>query len=198
MSRLSNKIKQLNKADYFSLYRFVSLPLIILAIINDVRVFTAILLLISFITDAIDGYLARKNKMETSRGAMLDSVGDLLTLLAGLAAFIAFETEFFKDHLVIIVVSFSLYAVQVLLAYVKFKKLTSYHTYLAKIAAVFFASFLVVTFIVRPYEILFYFTFAVGIAEAVEEIVITAVLEEPKKNVKGLYWILKAKLDFTH
>ena len=193
MSRLSGKIKELNQADYFSLYRFISFPLIVLAIVGNLQVITGILLLISFITDAIDGYLARKKQMETSRGAMLDSIGDLLTVLAGFAAFIVFETSFFIDHSGIIIISLSLYAIQVVLAYVKFKKLTSYHTYLAKIAAVFFTAFLVLTPIVRPFEVLFYLTFAVSIVEAAEEIAITIVLKEPMENVKGLYWVLRAK-----
>lgn len=55
-------LKKPNIADYFSVYRLAAAPVLILLIWADERAITAILLLISFITDAIDGYLARKKR----------------------------------------------------------------------------------------------------------------------------------------
>lgn len=191
MGRVYHKMKRLNIADYFSIYRLVALPIIIGAIILEKRTATGILLLISFLTDAIDGYIARKRQMESSRGAKLDSIGDFLTLIAGFIAFALFETEFLKDHLWIIILSFSLFILQMIIALIKFKMLTSYHTFLAKITAVLFAVFLVITPIAAPFKFLFYLSFVISIAEALEEIVITLILKEPQENVKGLYWMLK-------
>jgi phosphatidylglycerophosphate synthase len=185
------RLKNLNIADYFSVYRLVAAPALILAIAYQQRNLTAILLLVSFITDAVDGYIARKKHIESSGGGKLDSIGDLVTLILGLAAFISFETQYFLDHLPIIVVTFSLFIIQMIIALVRFKKISSYHTYLAKVTAVLMAMFLISTPVIGPVDIVFYTTFYAGIAEAVEEIIITFVLNKPEENVKGLYWILK-------
>ena len=187
------KIGKLNIADYFSLYRFVAVPVIVVCIVLHARVLTAILLLISFITDAIDGYLARKKNIVTKRGAKLDSYGDLLTLAVGLAAFIVFETDFFLRHLTVFIIACCFFALQILIAVIRFKQVTSYHTYLAKTTAVFLALFLVITPLAGPIRILYYITAILGIAEAIEEIVITLMLKKPEENVKGIYWLLKER-----
>lgn len=187
------KAKQFNVADYFSLYRFIAIPAIIVAIVLHLKILTSVLLFISFTTDAIDGYLARRKHIETSRGAKLDSWGDLLTLVGGLAAFLVFETEFFIDHLTIIIVAVSLFIIQMLLALFRFKQLTSYHTYMAKVTTVLFGIFLVIIPAMGPIKGLFYVTFGMGIVEALEEILITLFLKSPKENVKGLYWVLKRR-----
>ena len=184
-------LKKFNIADYFSLYRFIAVPAIVLCIILEAKIWTSALLLVSFITDAIDGYLARKRRIETSRGAKLDSYGDLITLVSALAAFIVFETEYFIDHLPIVITAASLFIFQLLLAVLKFKQISSYHTYLAKITAILIAILFVVTPVTGPIDIMFYAAFYAGIAEAIEEILITLVLPKPQQNVKGLYWILK-------
>jgi CDP-diacylglycerol--glycerol-3-phosphate 3-phosphatidyltransferase len=185
------KFRELNIADYFSLYRFAAIPVIVIVIVFEQRMLTSILLLVSFLTDAIDGYIARKKGIESVRGAKLDSYGDLVTLLLGLAAFITFETEYFIDHLTLIVITLSLFAFQIVISFLRFKGASSFHTYLAKITAVLFAAFLVITPVKGPINILFYVTFCFAIAEAIEEIIITFLLEKPKENVKGLYWLIK-------
>lgn len=184
-------IKKLNIADYFSIYRIIAAPVIIVSIIFEEGILTSALLGISFFTDAIDGYIARKKKIATSRGASLDSIGDHMTALVGMVAFIVFDTGFFLNHLLIIVVIVLLFLLQLIVALIKFKKPTSYHTYLAKLMAVLLAVLLVITPAWGANKLLFYATFLIGIAEAMEEIALTFVLEEPKHNVKGLYWVLK-------
>lgn len=183
--------KNLNIADYFSIYRLVAVPALLLAIVYERKVLTGSLLMVSFLTDAIDGYIARKKHIETPRGAKLDSIGDLITLIIGIAAFIVFETKYFLNHLPVVIVAIGLFVLQMFVALIRFRKLTSFHTYLAKITAVFMAVFLVITPIAGPVDILFYATFYLGILEAMEEIAITFILHKPEENVKGLYWILR-------
>lgn len=187
--KLYKKVEQWNIAAYFSLYRFISLPFLIFFIIQERKIIAAILLLISFLTDAIDGYIARKKNITSERGAKLDSIGDVLTILSGLAAFIVFETGYFSRNSWFIIAPFALFIIQIAISWAKFKKLTSFHTYLAKLTAV----FLVITPVFGPIEALFYLAFGTAILEAIEEIIITIYLREPRVNVKGLYWIIKGK-----
>jgi CDP-diacylglycerol--glycerol-3-phosphate 3-phosphatidyltransferase len=193
MKKQSNSLslKTFNIADYLSLYRFVAAPALILSIVFERRILTAILLLLSFTTDALDGYIARKKNIETSKGAKLDSIGDLITVLAGLAAFVVFESRYVTEHIAIIITAIGLFVFQITLSLIRFRKMSSFHTYLAKATAVILTVFLVITPIVGPIDILFYLAFGAAIAEASEEIVITFILKKPEENVKGLYWLLK-------
>lgn len=185
-------IRKLNTADYFSIFRFINAPFLIFFIVQERKTVTAILLLASFLTDAIDGYIARKQKTTSQRGAKLDSLGDALTVLLGMAAFIVFEAEFFRENFWFILAPFTLFIIQIIIAWLRFGKLTSFHTYLAKVTAVFLTLFLVVTLVFGIIQILFYLTFGIAILEAVEEIIISFYLKEPRENVKGLFWLLKS------
>ena len=62
--------KNFNIADWFSFYRIAVAPLLLTLLwLNERELFTW-LLLISYSTDAIDGYLARKLKINSARGAI--------------------------------------------------------------------------------------------------------------------------------
>jgi phosphatidylglycerophosphate synthase len=191
MTRRKKQKAELNLADYISLYRLAASPVIIAAMIFDLRLLTAWLLLISFASDAADGIVARAKHIETPRGAMLDSIGDTITGLLGLAAFIVFETEYFLNHFWIVVITVVLFLFQIAVALYRFGRATAFHTYLAKFTAVLVAFFLFTTILVEPFDFLFYLTFITAILEALEEIAITFVLRRPEQNVKGLYWLLK-------
>jgi phosphatidylglycerophosphate synthase len=71
-----------------TLYRLIAAPfLLILAFLKETDVFKW-LLAVSFFTDAIDGYLARKYKVVSVMGAKLDSWGDDLTVIAATVGFL--------------------------------------------------------------------------------------------------------------
>ena len=79
--------KNYNIADWFSFYRVLAAPFLVLLLWLDERQLFAWFLLISYSTDAIDGYLARKLKITSPRGSQLDSFGDQITLIIGLISF---------------------------------------------------------------------------------------------------------------
>ncbi|MCB0460270.1 MAG: CDP-alcohol phosphatidyltransferase family protein, partial [Flavobacteriaceae bacterium] len=128
--------KNFNIADWFSFYRIVAFPLLLLLLWLGNRDVFAIFLLISYLTDAVDGFLARKYKMTSARGSQLDSLGDQLTFIAGLLGLVYFEKDFIFENILLIIVVFSPYIIQMIIAYVKYKKTTAFHTYMAKISAI--------------------------------------------------------------
>ena len=85
----------------------------------DERLIFSWLLLISYSTDAIDGYLARKLKITSPRGSQLDSFGDQITLIVGLIGLYYFEPEFIESNFILILIAFVPYIIQMLLAYLK-------------------------------------------------------------------------------
>ena len=91
--------KNFNITDWLSFYRIVAAPFLIVLIWIDARLLFSWLLLVSYCTDAIDGYIARKLKMISVRGSQLDSFGDQLTFITGLLGLYVFETNFIKENL---------------------------------------------------------------------------------------------------
>ena len=174
-----------------TLYRIVTFPLLILlVVIGELEVFKW-LLLASFITDAIDGFLARAFNATSILGAKLDSIGDDLTVLAAIIALFVAEFDFIREKLPLILILFGLFLIQLVFSIIRYKKISSFHTYLAKTAAVVTAIFLLsVFFFEEIFHPLFYASFIVTSLELIEEIIIVSVLPKWKANVKGLYWVL--------
>jgi CDP-diacylglycerol--glycerol-3-phosphate 3-phosphatidyltransferase len=177
-----------------TLYRIVTFPLLVwLAIVEKNDAFKW-LLLASFFTDAIDGFLARRFKATSILGAKLDSVGDDLTVLAGAVGLFISEFEFIREQLVVFIALFALFGVQVGLSFYRYKKISTFHTYMAKTAAVITAIFLLSVFFFEQINYPLFYTAAIitGL-ELVEEIILVIKLKDYRSNVKGLYWVLKKK-----
>ena len=179
-----------------SLYRMVAVPLLIwLALSHQFNLFKWLITL-GFLTDAIDGYLARRYGVNSKLGAMLDSIADDLNLAAAIIGAYALDPEFFVKERVTILILVGLYLAQTLLALIKFHQLTTFHTYLAKIAAVLQGLFLIAFFfLAQPLYWLFYIMAVVTAIGLVEEIVLILRLSRSQSDIKGLFWLNKRRLN---
>ena len=183
--------KNFNIADWFSFYRILAVPLLIALIwLGEREIFTWFLL-ISYSTDAIDGFLARRLKITSARGSQLDSIGDQITLVVGLIGLLVFENEFMMTNYVLILIAFVPYILQMILAFYKYGKATAFHTYLAKSSAVLQGVFILFTLFFAPVYWLFYLMIIIGVLETIEEITLIYMYDKWVDNVKGIYWALK-------
>jgi cardiolipin synthase len=175
-----------------TMYRMIAAPILLLLIINHQLEIFKWLLAISFLTDAIDGNLARRYKVISVLGAKLDSVADDLTIVVAMIGMIVFKPDFFRHEVTLFVVLLVLFVLQTAFAIVRYGKISSFHTYAAKTAAILQGSFLLLLFFLdKPAWILFYITTAVTAIELLEEIIIVWMLPEWETNVKGLYWVIR-------
>lgn len=186
-------MKKFNVADWFSIYRIAAVPVILVVIFLGKRNLAGWLLMISFLTDAIDGYIARKKNIETKRGASLDSTGDALTFLVGVFGLYYFGLDKILDHFVIISIGLGLYLFQLVLGFIRYGRSSSLHTYSAKVAAVLQGAFIIVFHVYEWLPWLFWIAIVISILETIEEIIIIFILPTWQTNVKGLYWVLKEK-----
>lgn len=185
--------KNFNIADWFSFYRIFAAPFLLVLIWLDLRLVFTWLLLVSYSTDAIDGYLARKLKITSSRGSQLDSFGDQITLIIGLSGLFYFETNFIKTNFILILIVFIPYFIQMIIAYLKYSKATAFHTYLAKLSAVFQSLFILWSLFFTPEYVLFYTMIIIGLLETFEEITLIFMYDKWAADVKGIYWALRDK-----
>lgn len=185
--------RKLSIPDWLSLYRIISAPWLLFLIYQEQRLLFSIFLLISFTTDALDGFLARRMNIETQRGAQLDSIGDAVTFCIGLIGMIGFEYEFMKEEAGLILFAFSFYILQLVLAYWRYGMPSSFHTYLAKIAAIFQGTFMLWFFFVGIEYWLYYAVIVLSILETIEETILIMWFPKWRANIKGLLWVLNEK-----
>jgi CDP-diacylglycerol--glycerol-3-phosphate 3-phosphatidyltransferase len=185
--------KNFNIADWFSFYRIFAAPILLLLIYLDQRLIFTWLLLISYSTDAIDGFLARKLKITSPRGSQLDSIGDQITLIMGLLGLFYFETNFIKANLFLILIAFIPYIIQMILAYLKYGKATAFHTYLAKLSAILQSLFILWSLFFTPNYTLFYIMIVIGLIETFEEITLIFMYDNWASDVKSIIWALRDK-----
>ncbi|ASU32389.1 CDP-alcohol phosphatidyltransferase family protein [Mucilaginibacter xinganensis] len=175
-----------------TLYRLIAAPaLLLLIFIKQFEVFKW-LLAVSFLTDVLDGYLARKFKVTSPFGSIIDSVSDDLTVAVAITGIVVINPAFLSEQIAIIACIVALFLIQIVAALLRYRKISSFHTYMAKAAAVFQAVFLTsFYFLPKPPYTLFYITAALTIIDLAEEIMLVAILPQWTTDIKGVYWIFK-------
>ncbi|TAK96474.1 MAG: CDP-alcohol phosphatidyltransferase family protein [Verrucomicrobia bacterium] len=155
------------------------------------RIFLA-LLIASLLTDALDGFFARKLKQCSEFGAKLDSWADLLTTLA--LPFCAWwlRPEVLREESAFLIVGLVFYFAAIAAGFVKFRRLTSYHTLGAKAAASSVAISAVVVFAGGPGWPL-RVAMILTLLACTEEIIMTVMLKEWRANVPTLWHALKLR-----
>ncbi|NEW79702.1 MAG: CDP-alcohol phosphatidyltransferase family protein [Gelidibacter sp.] len=185
--------KNFNIADWFSFYRIAAAPFLLLILWFGNRELFTWLLLVSYSTDAIDGFIARKLKITSARGSQLDSFGDQITFAVGLIGILTFEYDFVKTHAFFIIMVLAIYIVQMIIAFLKYGKATAFHTYLAKLSAIVQSIFILWLLFFGPIYWLFYVMIVLGLLETIEEITLIFMYDNWVAGVKGFYWALRDK-----
>jgi phosphatidylglycerophosphate synthase len=188
-----NKFRKLNVADWISVYRIVTAPVLVAVVLLDLRFVFLVLLALSLFSDMLDGIVARRRNIRTLRGARLDSVGDAVTFAVAIFGVIYFEYAFFMNQLGIILCAVIPYVAQILLAVILFGKPTSYHTYLAKAAALFQGCFILLLLLGFPLLWLLYTTVVITVLEITEEFILMFRIGGNATNVKGVCWLVKER-----
>ncbi|MBM4142167.1 MAG: CDP-alcohol phosphatidyltransferase family protein [Lentisphaerae bacterium] len=143
-------------------------------------------------TDCVDGFLARKLHMVTSAGARLDSIADF-AMYAGLAACAwRLWPELIRREAFFVGVAVVGYVTPVLIGVLRFGRLTSFHTWAAKVSAVLMGAgvlLLVATGAAWPFRL----AVPVMIAAGIEEIAITLILRKWRADVPSVKHALRIR-----
>lgn len=185
--------KSYNIADWFSFYRIAAAPFLLALVLFDQKTIFTWMLLISYLTDAVDGQLARRLKISSARGSQLDSIGDQLTLIMALIGIAYFEYAFILKEIISIGFVLLIYVTQMIIAWIKYGRATSFHTYLAKISFVVQSIFVIYLFWWGPHYGLFYAMVVLSVLETIEEVILIFMHPEWKSDIKGIYWALQSR-----
>lgn len=176
-----------------SLYRLGITPVIIALALSDERTLFIVFLCVSFVTDVIDGPIARARNQCTQIGARLDSIADLLTYIAALVGVFHFEYDAVKDHLLIFYVFISTLLLFGLISFVKFGRAPAFHLYSFKANTLLQAILIFYLLVFDFNNALYYFTMCFGILAGLEAIITVLVVDEPISDAKSLYSVLNEK-----
>ena len=175
-----------------TLYRIVAAPCLLILLFTGQLIMFKWLLALSFFTDLIDGFLARKFKVASVLGTRLDSIGDDLTVLVAVIGLFVLKADFIKEQKFMFIGLLVLFLIQVIYAFIRYGKMTGFHTWLAKTAALLQGIFLLLVFFTdQPFMPLFYAAAIITMLQLIEEIILVHLLPQWQANVKGLYWVLK-------
>ena len=173
-------------------YRILAAPILLLLVIKGHYDVFKWLLAISFLTDAVDGYLARRYQIVSIIGARLDSIGDDLTVGVAIVGMVKWHSSFLLDKSAWLVTLTLLFILQVAMAFKRYGKMTAFHTLISKTAAVAQAIFLLASFFfLPPSNTLFNIAACITGTGLIEEIILIFLLRDYRADVKGVYWALK-------
>jgi CDP-diacylglycerol--glycerol-3-phosphate 3-phosphatidyltransferase len=189
----ARRVSVFNVPNALSVYRIAAAPAILYGLFSDHRLLFAWLIIINLATDALDGFIARHWKLETSLGAKLDSLGDLTTDFLALLGLLVLEHPFMRNHILAIGLLFGIYMASQVLSVLRFHRLVALHLLSSKLTNILLAVFFTTYFLVAYVPVLFYAVIVVGILDGIEDLVVLCLVKEHRENARGLYWVLKER-----
>lgn len=168
--------------DLLSCFRIAMAPVLVaLAWASWPPAFLAALAL-SLGSDVADGWLARRFRWATARGARLDSWGDLLTYAVVLPCVLWLWPSEVLAERATLATALIAWLLPMAVGFLKFRGLTSYHTWGAKASAVSMGAGLFV-FLLLGEPLLLRWATGLLVLAGIDEIVITLRLAERRENI---------------
>jgi len=176
--------------DLLSVLRLALAPVLLsLAWTGLERTFVAALAL-AYLTDAIDGPIARRFGGESRYGPKLDTWADVtIYLCVPLGAWWLWPDLIRREVLYIALIVTSI-LLPLLAGLIKFRATTSYHTLLVKIAAICTTLSSLLLFLqitALPFRV----SAVLCLLAGMEEVLITRSLREPRSNVRSIWYVLR-------
>jgi CDP-diacylglycerol--glycerol-3-phosphate 3-phosphatidyltransferase len=175
-------------------YRLVIDPVILYFIISGNERLFAIFLIINLLSDALDGFLARRLKQETEIGAKLDGFADNFTYVLAFIGIFVFRMDDIRPHMVSFIIMITMLVSTVIVSLIKFRKFPTYHLYTTKAGGYIEGGFFISLFTIGFIPVFYYFMLAWAIMGAIECIAINLLIPEMRSDIKGLYWVVKEKI----
>ncbi len=170
----------------------IAAPLMLVFAIAGERELFLWMLVTSFFTDFIDGTVARLSGRSNRFGAMLDSWADVTAYVSIAISVWLLWPGLVRREWVPFAAVVASFLTPSLVGLAKFGRFTSYHTLLVKAAVAATAVGLLLLLWGGP-AAPFRLAAALAVLAALEEIAITAVLDEPRSNVRGIYAVWRSQ-----
>lgn len=146
----------------------------------------------SLFSDCVDGIIARKLNQVSELGAKLDSWGDFATYMSFPICAWWLWPDLIRREAPFVIAVVASYIIPLIYGFLKYGRITSYHTWGAKLSAVLMGSAMLLLFARGPAWPFRLFTPVFVLAE-LEEICMTTILPEWRANVPSLWHAIKLR-----
>ena len=181
------KKPQLAPADYLTLPRLLSVPVLWALASLESTFWLGIGLALAGLTDVLDGPVARYTGKSSRFGGQLDSAADILLMASIFWWFVLLAPEFFLDNATPLVVWAAIGTVSVVATYIKFGRFGNLHLYSAKTAGVLGYLFAVSFFVFEDYSRVF---FHIAVTAAIIAATETLLVALTRRQAEGIVSIL--------
>ncbi len=175
--------------------RALAVPVLLVLAFEEQRVAFTWVLIPALLSDVLDGWIARAFALESKLGAALDSAADSLMLFVSVYGIWVFHPEVIRDHAWVCGIAVGLWALEDVLALVRYGRLSSFHTYLSKLVANLLGFFIGWLFLFGFQPWMLYLAAGTSIVASLEELALLRVLPEWRTDVRGLWWVLREGRD---
>ena len=142
-------------------------------------------LVFAFFLDFIDGPIARRWQQVSELGPKIDSWADFTVYLAFIIGAWWLWPEIFRRELLFISLLGLSIVLPALMGLIKFRRATSYHTWLVKVAVVCMAPGSILLFVGGP-AWPFQIATVISVVAGLEEIAITLLLDHPRSDIRSV------------
>jgi cardiolipin synthase (CMP-forming) len=170
-----------------SFYRLAAAPVAVWMALEGWRDAFFVLVIISLVSDLVDGPIARFFGQGSGIGARLDTIADACTLLAGLLGLYVLEGHNFEPELAWLFLFLASYAAAAITALVKFGTLPAYHLYLSKAGALCAGVFFVWLYLSGFSRPFFLVAVGLGFLANVESLIVTLCLARFRADIGSLF-----------
>jgi cardiolipin synthase len=147
------------------------------------------LLVAALVSDIADGLIARLFHVTSKLGALLDSTADSLLLLAAGYGALVFHPEVVREHWPAVALLLGFWVFENLAALARYGRLSSFHTYLSKVAGYGLGIFIGVLFLFGYSGGLLHLAVGLSVAGNIEELWLLGLLPAWEPDVKGVWWV---------
>jgi CDP-diacylglycerol--glycerol-3-phosphate 3-phosphatidyltransferase len=151
-------------------------------------------ILVCFLTDVLDGYIARRLGQTSEWGSQFDSIADNLLSPSGLVWIWLFRPEIYRENLAICAIAIFLFFASLLVGAVKFKRFANLHLYSSKAAAVVMFPFLGISLMMAGYSRpLFYLAAAMFIVSSAEALLLQLLFSRVNERMGSVVLALQRR-----
>ena len=174
-----------------SVARLLTVPVLIVLAAQENRYAFGVLLVAALVSDILDGLLARALSLESQLGALLDSTADALLLPVAAYGVWVFHPDIVRTYRGAFALVLLLWLGEYLVAFWRYRRLSSFHTYLARAAAYAMGIFVGGLFVFGFVPWLMWLAVVLAVCASVEEYLLLWQLPQWRSNVRGLWWVMR-------
>jgi cardiolipin synthase (CMP-forming) len=172
--------------------RLVLLPILWALAFLGMSVLVGIGLIFSFVTDVLDGYLARRLGQVSDFGSKFDSLVDNLLIPSALVWVWLLRPEVYRDHILMVLMAIVLYFSSLLIGIVKFRRFANLHLQSKRLGSVLMYLFVAHTLMADHYNVvLFYLALIVFLISSVEGLALQLICSRVDEHMGSILFILK-------